>query len=157
MFQVFLFCESAMIALWHRKQVETAFFSKYIQLCTKSSKVTRGGVFRLKNIVITSSTQRGDRWDQVVEMVLIKRGVSLNQASYQLWVDEQWNNCHAGKNQSYCCNCYCRGALTPQPDGNLQKKTRTKSFRALGETNVFAPFQHYSFPNFCSWMSCWWF
>ena len=87
-------------------------------------------------------------------MVLIKRGVSLNQASYQLWVDNGKNNCHAGKNQSYCCNCYCRGALTPQPDGNLQKKTRTTSFRLrakpmslrLSNTILFLIFD-----------ICWWF
>jgi len=71
---MFLFCESAMIALWHGKQVETAFFSQINSIMYK--KLTRVGV-RLKYCCHTTAPD---------EIKLLKKGESLNQASYQLWL-----------------------------------------------------------------------
>jgi len=57
---MFLFCESAMIALWHGKQVETAFFLadqfNYVQ------KAYEGG---FSAQILLSHHCSG--WDQVVE------------------------------------------------------------------------------------------
>lgn len=125
---MFLFCESAMIALLHVdkwKKVEAAFFSKYIQGYVQKGE--GGWCVRLKNIVITSETKLF-RW------FWSKGGESLNQAS------QPAEGGLTGatrpprlKNQSHCCKTVIlqTGALTPQPGGNLQKKTggRTKSFR----------------------------
>lgn len=103
MFQVFLFCESAMIALWHGKQVETAFFSKYIQLCTKR---WRGVVCSPQKYChhILTSPRRWLRW------FWSKRGESLNQASYQLLVgwpgNKQLRPPRREKSKLLSYNCY---------------------------------------------------
>ena len=119
MFRVFLFYESATIALGHRKQVETAFFSlKYIQLCTKI------WVVRLKHCDHLLSW--GDDIKGRQKMILIKKGRKSKSgvAPATGWqIVDNWQS--PGKNQSHCDrNCYCgrTGALTPQPDGKTYKR-----------------------------------
>ena len=125
MFQVFLFCESAMIALWDGKQVETAFFSKYIQLCTKSSKLTRGGVFRLKNIVITPSSKSERRWDGSDQKGQKSKSGVLPAMGWRAKIIAKIAKIIAtpGKIKATAAILqYYRGALTPQPDGKTYKR-----------------------------------
>jgi hypothetical protein len=126
MFQVFLFCESAMIALWDGKQVETAFFLQIYSIMYK--KVTRGGVFASKILSShphVTEEMRSSCWDGSDQKGRkSKSGV----------VPARWGG-HGGGQQAIAATASGKikataaivilqtAALTPQLDGNLQKKT----------------------------------